>query len=120
MRRRLRSFALCLATLLLASTAHAQTFRDPMRPPGVTPAKAAVAKVSTLKLEGVISGAARVAIVNGRLVKAGDEVAGVRIVEILASGVRFTRGGREQILMLPGAVALPTARVAHSSEATKP
>lgn len=120
MRRRLRSSALCLAALVLAGAAHAQAFRDPMRPPGSAPAKSAVAKVSAFKLEGVISGTVRVAIVNGRLVRAGDEVAGARIVEVMAGGVRYIRGGREQTLMLPGAVALSSVRVAHSSEATKP
>jgi hypothetical protein len=120
MRRRLRIFALCLAPLALAGAAQAQTFRDPMRPPGSAPAKSVAVKSAALKLEGVISGPVRVAIVNGRLVKAGDQVAGVRIVEVLAGGVRYMRAGREQTLMLPGAVALATARVAHSPEATKP
>ena len=120
MRRRLRIFSFCIAPLLLASAAQAQTFRDPMRPPGSAPAKSTVARSTTLKLEGVISGAVRVAIVNGRLVRAGDEVAGVRIVEVLVAGVRYTRAGREQTLMLPGVLALATVRVAHSPEATKP
>jgi MSHA biogenesis protein MshK len=121
MRRRLRLPTLCFAPLLLlAGAAHAQTFRDPMRPPGTTPARSVVVRVSTLKLEGVISGAVRVAIINGRLVRAGDEVAGARIVEVLAAGVRYTRAGREQTLMLPGAVALSSVRLAHSPEATKP
>ncbi len=120
MRRRLRIFSLCVVPLLLANAAQAQTFRDPMRPPGSAPAKSTVARVAALKLQGVITGAVRVAIVNGRLVKAGDEVAGARIVEVLAGGVRYTRAGREQTLMLPGVLALATARVAHSPEASKP
>jgi hypothetical protein len=120
MRRRLRISSLCVASLLLAGAAQAQTFRDPMRPPGSTPAKSTVARSTTFKLEGVISGAVRVAIVNGRLVKAGDEIAGARIVEVLAGGVRYTRAGREQTLMLPGVLALANVRVAHSPEATKP
>jgi MSHA biogenesis protein MshK len=120
MRRRLRIIALCIAPMMLANAAHAQAFRDPMRPPGAAPAKSTVARSTTLKLEGVISGAVRIAIVNGRLVRAGDEVDGARIVEVLADGVRYTRAGREQTLLLPGVLALATVRVAHSPEAPKP
>lgn len=118
MRRRLRIF--CLVSLLLAATAHAQAFRDPMRPPGSAPASARPAAPATLKLEGVISGTVRVAIVNGRLVRAGDVVAGAQIVEVLSDGVRYARAGRVQTLLLPGVHALAGVRVARSREATKP
>ena len=120
MRRRLRFLQHGIAALLLVSGARSQTFRDPMRPPGSAPAAAHAAKSTTLKLEGVISGAVRVAIVNGRLVQAGDEIAGARIVEVLAGGVRYARAGHIQTLMLPGVQALATVRVAHLSKATKP
>ena len=118
MRRRLRMF--CLVPLMLAATAHAQAFRDPMRPPGSAPASPRPSAPATLKLEGVISGAVRVAIVNGRLVRAGDVVAGAQIVEVLSDGVRYSRAGRVQTLMLPGVHALTGVRVARSPEATKP
>jgi hypothetical protein len=120
MRRRLRIVAFCLTPLLLSFAAQAQSFRDPMRPPGLAPAKSIVAKSTTLKLEGVISGAVRVAIVNGRLVRAGDEVAGARIVEVLIDGVRYSRAGHIQTLVLPGVHPLAGARVARSPEALKP
>ncbi|HEV7608407.1 MAG TPA: hypothetical protein VGO61_13775 [Steroidobacteraceae bacterium] len=118
MRRRLR--ILCLAPLLLAAGAQAQTFRDPMRPPGSTPASVRPSGPATLKLEGVISGTVRVAIVNGRLVRAGDEIANARIIEVLSDGVRYSRAGRIQTLLLPGVHALAGVRVARSPEATKP
>ncbi|MEO8019924.1 MAG: hypothetical protein ABI769_19105 [Pseudomonadota bacterium] len=118
MRRRLR--ILCLVPLLLAAGVQAQTFRDPMRPPGSTPASARVAGPVALKLEGVISGAVRVAIVNGRLVRAGDSVAGAQIIEVLSDGVRYLRAGRVQTLLLPEVRALTGVRVARSPEATKP
>jgi hypothetical protein len=119
MRRRLRNTACCLA-LLLADTVHAQTIRDPMRPAGSTPVSAGPRGPATLKLEGVISGSVRVAIINGRLVRAGDEIAGAKILEVLHDGVRYSRAGRVQSLLLPGARALTSVRVASSPEASKP
>jgi MSHA biogenesis protein MshK len=118
MRRRLR--ILCLAPLLLTAGAQAQTLRDPMRPPGSAPASVRLAGPVALKLEGVISGTVRVAIVNGRLVRAGDVVAGAQIVEVLSDGVRYSRAGRVQTLLLPGVHALAGVRLARSPEATKP
>jgi hypothetical protein len=118
MRRRLRLAGYCL-TALFACTAQAQTARDPMRPPG-TAAVARPRGPSALKLEGVISGQVRVAIVNGKLVRAGDEIAGARILEVLHDGVRYSRGGQIQSLILPGARALSSVRVARSPEASKP
>jgi hypothetical protein len=108
-----------IASLLLVCGAHAQDFRDPMRPPGSAPAVRRPARIATIKLEGVISGPVRVAIINGRLVRAGDEVAGARIVEVLAGGVRYSRAGQIHILSMPGVQALGS-RVAQSSEANKP
>jgi hypothetical protein len=118
MRRRLR-IAFCCVTALLACGAQAQTSRDPMRPPGMASAARPRGPVS-LKLEGVISGSVRVAIVNGQLVREGDEIAGARILEVLQDGVRYSRGGQVQSLLLPGARALTSVRVARSPEATKP
>ena len=118
MRRRLRLVPLCLAALI-AGTAHAQVARDPMRPPGTSAAARPRGPVA-LKLEGVISGSVRVAIVNGRLVREGDEIAGARILEVTPDGLRYSRGGQTQSLSLPGARALTSVRVARSPEANKP
>lgn len=118
MRRRLRIAGYCL-TALVACTAHGQAARDPMRPPGTT-ASARPRGPVALKLEGVISGSVRVAIVNGRLVREGDEIAGARILEVLHDGVRYSRGGQVQSLSLPGARALTSVRVVRSPEANKP
>ena len=101
-------------------SAQAQSVVDPMRPPGAAPVSSRPRAASTLKLEGVISGAVRVAIVNGRLVHAGDEIGGARILEIQSDGVRYSRGGQVQSLLLPGARALTSVRVARSPEASKP
>lgn len=110
----------CTALLLLASSAWAQEFRDPMRPAGAAPAAARARGPSSLKLEGVISGSLRVAIVNGQLVRAGDEVGGAKILEVLIDGVRYSRGGQIHSLLLPGVQAVAIRRVARSSEANKP
>lgn len=117
MRRKLRIAGYCL-TALLACSAQAQTARDPMRPPGTAASRPR--GPAAIRLEGIISGAVRVAIVNGVLVREGDEVAGARILEVLHDGVRYSRGGQVQSLMLPGARALTSVRVARSPEATKP
>ena len=120
MRRCLRITAALLVAALVTA-AQAQTFRDPMRPAGATPA-AKRAAVSTLKLEGVIAspGVERVAIVNGRVVRIGDTVAGAQILEVLVDGVRYVRAGRIQTLTRPGVRPTATIRVARSPEAIKP
>lgn len=110
-------------TLLLSAAGHADGFRDPMRPAGSAPAPSAVKRAApnTLKLEGVItSGATRVAIVNGRLARPGDIVAGAHILKILPDGILYMRAGRKHSLLLPGTRASANVRVARSLEATKP
>jgi hypothetical protein len=113
-----RLLALAIGLLAASASARSGDLRDPMRPPGSAPSAARASAPSAMRLEGVISGAARVAIVNGRVVVAGDLVNGATILEVLADGVRFTRGGRIQTLTLPGTRAVATVRVA--SEARKP
>jgi MSHA biogenesis protein MshK len=119
MRLRLRMTIFSCCALWLSTIAFSQAIRDPMRPAGAAPA-ARPRAVSTFKLEGVISGAVRVAIVNGRLVRAGDEVGGAKILEVLSHGVRYSRGGQVHSLLLPGAAPSAVTRVARSPEATKP
>ena len=113
---RLRIVAVCA---LIAGAAAGRVFagdlRDPMRPAGA-PAASRPAPVRTLKLEGVIAGEKRVAIVNGRLVRAGDSVAGARILEVFANGLRFERGGKIQTLTLASAPANTNVRVARSDK----
>jgi MSHA biogenesis protein MshK len=116
MNTRFRLVAICaLVAAAAAGRVFAGDLRDPMRPPDA-PAAARPAPVYSLKLEGVIAGEKRVAIVNGRLVRAGDIVAGARIVDVLANGVRFERGGKIQTLTLASAPANTNVRVARSDE----
>jgi CubicO group peptidase (beta-lactamase class C family) len=123
MRARVRVSTALIAGLLLAAAAPAQTFRDPMRPAGATPAAPPARRtqaVAALKLEGIIAGPALVAIVNGRLVRAGDEVGGATIVEVLHDSVRYSRAGRIQTLALRAQRPFPGVRVARSAEAITP
>jgi hypothetical protein len=117
MNRRLRFPGLCAALLIGAAASHAAEVHDPMRPAGA-PVAARPAPVFALKLEGVIAGSAsNVAIVNGRLVRAGDSVAGARIIEVFATGVRYQRAGKIQTLSMPVVHANSNVRVARSPEA---
>lgn len=104
------------AALLLISTCHGGDLRDPMRPAGA-PTAARPAPVYSLKLEGVIAGGRRVAIINGRLARPGDVIAGARILEVFATGVRYERAGKIQTLTMPVVHASSSVRVARSSEA---
>lgn len=113
-----RTLTLALGLLAAAASVRSGELQDPMRPPGSAPIAARASAPAAIRLEGVISGAVRVAIVNGRVVVAGDAVNGATILEVLADGVRFTRGGRIQTLTLPGTRAVATVRVA--SEVRKP
>jgi hypothetical protein len=101
--------AIC-AALLLAGITQAGEMRDPMRPAGA-PAAARPAPVYALKLEGIIAGTRRVAIINGRLVRAGETIAGARILEVFAHGVRYERAGKIHSLTLTVATANTGVRV---------
>jgi hypothetical protein len=115
----MKTFAATL-TFLVAGLAQAQV-ADPMRPPGAGAPRVAAAPrgPAAIRLEGILqNGASRVAIVNGQVVREGAQVAGAVIVTILADGIRYSRAGREQVLMLP--TNTTSVRVAQSLEAKKP
>lgn len=92
------------ALLAIGATAHAETLRDPTRPVTAPAAKQSVA-VAGLQLEAIMgSGARRLAIVNGKIVRTGDHVGGALIQEIGGDSIRYTRNGRSE-----------TARIAKDS-----
>lgn len=69
--------------------------RDPMRPPlpvGRVAAKGPAVPSGPRVTALFLSGDSRVAVVDGKSVRAGDEVSGVRIEAILDDGVRYRRG----------------------------
>ena len=105
-----------LILLAVAKVASAQTFRDPMRPAGAAPAPLRAAAPAALRLEGVINGAQRVAIVSGHVVRAGDTVNGAQVLEVLPNGVRLSRAGKVQLLTLPVEPMPGSIRVAEAKQ----
>jgi hypothetical protein len=104
----------------LAQPAHADDLRDPMRPPSApAPVSLRPATEAPLKLEAVMSTAtSRIAIVNGKVLRTGDKVAGATITEITADTIRYTRGGKEKIALLPSNKV--TVRVDNTLQARQP
>lgn len=99
--------AVALAAGGLALAAPAGAARDPMRPP----VPAAGAKSSRSAPEPVLSAiigsaARRVAIVDGRVVRAGDRIGGVEILAVFDDGIRYSRAGIVRELKLPAPVAM--------------
>ena len=114
MNSRFRLIGICLLVLTAAAgRVFGGDLRDPMRPAGA-PAAARPVAVHALKLEGVIAGEKRVAIINGRLARAGEVIAGTRILEVLAQGVRYERAGKIQTLWLATTPASIQVRVVRS------
>jgi MSHA biogenesis protein MshK len=94
-----------LAMLLLAGTvqaAAAERLADPTRPAHAKPS-APAPSAAEMRLEAVMkSGDRHVAVVNGRVVRAGDRIGDVQIEEITSDAVRYRRGGQSQVLRLQG------------------
>lgn len=109
-----------LATLLLAMTAQsaaAERLVDPTRPANAK--SVAAAKSDTVRLEAILqSDGARVAIVNGRLVRPGDRVGAAQIQEILPNAVRFSRDGRTHTAYLQDKALRVRQNVAATEGAT--
>jgi MSHA biogenesis protein MshK len=86
-----------LAALFLSITAKAamaERLVDPTRPPDASTLPASQ-PTGTLRLEAILrAGDRNLAIVNGKVVRAGERVGDARIDEIFADGVRYTRDGR--------------------------
>ena len=61
-----------------------------------------------LRVEAVLRSAERdLAIVNGKIVRAGDRVAGVQVEAILADGIRYVRDGKVHVARLqPTSIAV--------------
>lgn len=94
-----RFFALLVAAGVVVP-AHAA--RDPMRPPQAGAARGAVRVEPAPALTAVMgAGERRVAIVNGRVVRAGDTVDGALIVAVFEGGIRYSRAGAMRELRLP-------------------
>lgn len=83
-------------SLALASGLKAETLADPTRPSayrGSVPTATTTAP-GRMRVEAVVNrGGERLAIVDGKIVRAGDQVSHGRIEEVMSDGVRYTRGG---------------------------
>ena len=100
-----------LAALLLTMSAKAAADRlvDPTRPPQA-PSPGSEPSYEGVRVEAVLRSAERdLAIVNGKIVRAGDRVAGVQIEAILPDGIRYVRDGQVRVARLQPA-SLPVRR----------
>jgi hypothetical protein len=99
--------ALLLTTL--SAKAAADRLADPTRPPQASDASSSPAQDS-VRVEAVLHSTDRdLAIVNGKIVRAGDRVSGVQIEAILVDGVRYLRDGQVHIARLQPA-SIPVRR----------
>ena len=92
--------ATAMSSLLLAHPGHAEALRDPTKPMNAKSA-AVVVSAQTIRVEAILSSSERMlAIVNGKVVRAGDRVGDARNDEVLNDGVRYTRDGHSQVARL--------------------
>jgi hypothetical protein len=99
------------AALLLSMSAKAAADRlvDPTRPPQA-PGPSSDPSNEPLRVEAVLRSAERdLAIVNGKIVRAGDRVCGVQVEAILADGIRYVRDGQVHVARLQPA-SIPVRR----------
>jgi hypothetical protein len=93
-----------LATLLLTMTAQpalADRLIDPTRPANAKAISSGEKAEAGVRLEAILrSDGAHLAIVNGKVVRAGDRIGATRIDDVLADGIRYTRDGRSHTVRL--------------------
>lgn len=91
-----RPWILTVASFLLFAPPFsdgAEVLRDPTRPYSaqpLTPVRAAPFSVTAI----FVSNERRVAVVNGKRVVEGDQIAGATVIEILADGLRLDLNGK--------------------------
>lgn len=92
---------LIAAALVLVTAANAEALRDPTQPPTARSVAPSAAAVAPLRVEAIFRhGDQMTAIVDGKLVRAGDRVGAALIQEITGDAVRYLRGGRSDIARL--------------------
>ncbi len=97
---------LVMIGILVASLAGAEGLRDPTRPPQPRAAARAVVRNQMPAVSAIFTrGTDRKAIVDGRLVKAGDAIGGGRIEAVSADGIRWVRKGIAHELRMNAAAA---------------
>ena len=99
--------------LVVGGSAVGQELPDPMRPPHV-PSRTATVPVSApsdwqLHMTRISPGQ-RLAVLNGRLVRPGDEVSGARVLSVGPSAVELSKGGKKfRVALSRASVKRPTA-----------
>ncbi len=95
-----RRFALTAGLLAAALIARADNlYRDPMRPYSPPAAAAGASEPVRYRLSSVlISPQRRVAVINGRVCRVGDRVAGAEVLAIERERVHLRVGGKELIV----------------------
>jgi len=92
-----------LATLLLSMTAKAaiaDRLVDPTQPAHARPENTGET-LAAVRVEAILqSDERRLAIVNGKVVRAGDRVGSIQILEVNSDGVRYSRGGETNVAHL--------------------
>ncbi len=92
----------------LSQTSPPEDLADPMRPPSVlqaAPAAAgdAQAPVELPRLQAIMrEGGQRLAVINGQLLRVGDDVGGATVTAITASSVVISVEGKSSVLKLVG------------------
>ena len=106
-------FVVLAGWLLAGVPAGAERLPDPMRPPqvgsGTAPARAG--EPQDWKLHMIrISPDQRLAVINGRIVKPGDEVSGARVMSVGTNSVQLRKGAnRFSVALSRASVKRPTA-----------
>jgi hypothetical protein len=91
-----------LLVLSVVSSVHADSLTDPMRPANLPARSGVVSDTAAARVTAVfLANGRRVAVLDGRVVKQGDRFGDLTIQEVLADGVRYSRGGRSEIARLP-------------------
>lgn len=105
---------IALWVLSLAAGAAAQAgnaLADPTRPASATEPVAAGPASGELRVQAiVIRGDSRVAVVDGRVVRAGDRIANVLIEEVTPDGVRYSHDGQSRFARLKCPTSLSVRR----------
>jgi hypothetical protein len=93
---------LCVGFAVVRTVSSAQPLGDPTRPSSVrSAAQLQPRKVRELRLEGILCrGERRVAIIDGRIVHAGEHIANATIEEITPDAVRYSRDGHDHTARL--------------------
>lgn len=97
--------AACFALLsLLGVAAGAATLPDPTAPSRPRSGSMSMrgANADGVLVQAIIGTAAeRIAIVNGQLVRAGSQLGGLQVTQVLATGIEYRRNGRLVVAHLP-------------------